>query len=351
MKKILLPFIVATVGLSSVWLGTLLAAEPQPTPEATPGAGQALEIAPPVINLKANPGQSITTQISIRGVSNEPLLVTGQVNDFTAAGEDGTPKILLEDDEANPYSLRSWINPLPELLLEPKKVENMTITINVPANAAPGGYYGVVRFTGTPPELKDTGVSLSASLGSLLFIRVNGNAKEGLDVEEFSANQGGGAGWLFESTPINFLERLKNTGNTHLQPAGQITITDMFGQKVATVNVNLPPRNILPQSTRKFEQPLDSTVIGNKMLFGRYTADLRLTYGDKQQVVTSSLTFWVIPWRLIAIAIAVLVGGFFLLRFLIRRYNQRIINRSQGGGRLGGGSGGSGLTLRSRRRK
>lgn len=340
MKKLLLPFIVATVGLASAcWGSALLAAEPQ----TVSGVGQALEIAPPVINLKVNPGQSITTQITIRGVSNEPLLVTGQVNDFTAGGnEDGTPKILLDEGESSPYSLKSWVGPLPQLLLEPKKVENMTVTINVPADAAPGGYYGVVRFTGTPPELKDTGVSLSASLGSLLFIRVNGDAKEGLDVEEFSTHKDGGAGWLFESAPINFVERLKNTGNTHLQPAGQITITDMFGQKVATVNVNLPPRNILPQSTRKFEQPLDSAVIGNKMLFGRYTAELRLTYGDKQQVVTSSLTFWIVPWRLIAILIALLIGGFFLIRFLIKRYNQRIISRAQGGG--------GGLNLRSRRK-
>jgi hypothetical protein len=334
MKKFVLILAATTLSL------TLSLSAFAATPTVT-DPGQALEIAPPVINLKADPGQSITTQVSIRDISTEKLLVTGQVNDFTAAGEDGTPKLLLEENETNPYSLRSWISPLPELLLEPKKVETMAVTVNVPANAAPGGYYGVVRFTARPPELKDTGVSLSASLGSLLFVRVSGDAKEALEIEEFSVAQSGNSGWLFESTPVNFIERLKNKGNTHLQPAGQITITDMFGQKVATVNVNLPPRNILPQSTRKFEQSLDSSVIGNKMLFGRYDAELRITYGDKQQVITSTLTFWIVPWRLIAIVIAVLIGGFFLIRFLIKRYNQRIISRAQGGG---------GLNIRSRRR-
>jgi hypothetical protein len=330
-------YLAATISLSAL-LFVALAVHAADTP--TNATGQALEIAPPVINLKTDPGQTITTKISLRGVSSETLLVTGQVNNFTAAGEDGTPKILLdaENDADAPYSLKSWVSPLPEVILKPKQIKDMSVTIKVPSNAAPGGYFGVVRFTATPPELKGTGVSLSASLGSLLFVRVSGEAKEGLVVEEFSAANGGKATSLFESTPVQFIERLKNTGNTHLQPAGQITIKDMFGQKVATVNINLPPRNILPNSIRKFDQTLDSATLGDKMLFGRYTADLHITYGDSRKEVSSSIDFWVIPYRLIAIIIVLLIGGFFLLRILIKRYNQRILRRSQGGG----------LTIRSK---
>lgn len=316
----LLGLLVVLFGANTVW--------------AQAGTGQALEIAPPVINLKADPGQTITTNISLRGVSGETLLVSGEVTDFTAAGEDGTPKLLLEEENAepSPYSIKSWISPLPSLKLEQRQVKTMPVTIRVPANAAPGGYYGVIRFTGRPPELKDTGVSLSASLGSLIFIRVSGQAQEGLKAEEFYVANGGKAGTLFESAPLQFVERLKNTGNTHLQPAGQVTITDMFGQKVATLNVNLPPKNVLPQSIRKFEQPLDSSVIGNKVLFGKYTADLKLTYGDSRQELTTSTTFWVIPYRLIGLGVVGIIGAFFLLRFLIKRYNRRIIRKSNGRG-------------------
>jgi hypothetical protein len=163
----------------------------------------------------------------------------------------------------------------------------------------------------------------------LILLNVNGNVKEGLSIAEFSVNHSGKTGTLFESTPIQFIERIKNDGNTHEQPAGQITITDMFGKKVAAVNVNLPPRNILPQSIRRFEQPLDSSVIGNKMLFGRYKAELKVTYGSNKQVVTSSLTFWVIPYRLIGLGILVLVIGFIILRLLIQRYNRHIIKQAQ----------------------
>jgi hypothetical protein len=291
--------------------------------------GQALEIAPPVINLTANPGQTIKTQISLRDVSSGKLIVKGQVNDFVASGEDGTPKILLEDNASNPYSLKKWVAPLPELLLKPRQIENLPVTINVPAGAAPGGYYGVVRFTATPPELEGSGVSLSASLGALVLLKINGNVKEGLAIEEFSVNNSGRSGPIFESTPLKFVERVKNTGNIHEQPSGQITITDMFGKKVATVNINLPPRNILPQSIRKFEQSLDSSVIGDKKLFGQYKAELRISYGANGQVATSSQTFWVIPYTLIGIVILLLVIGFFGLRFLLQRYNRRIISKAQ----------------------
>lgn len=293
------------------------------------GTGQALEIAPPVISLSANPGQTVGGEISLRDVSQTNLLVKGQVNDFVADGEDGTPKILLEEGETSPYSMKTWISSLPQLTLKPRQIERLPISIKVPENAAPGGYFAVIRFTATPPELGGQGLSLSASLGALVLLRVNGDAKEGLQVEEFTTTKNGTKGSLFESTPITFVQRLKNTGNVHEQPAGQIVVSDMFGKKVASVNVNLPPRNILPQSIRRFEQPFDKSVIGNMFLFGRYTAELKVTYGEKKQVLTSKTSFWVIPYTLIAIIVGVLVGGALLLRAGLGRYNRYIVGKAR----------------------
>jgi hypothetical protein len=306
------------------------AATAAPAAPATPSnnVGQALEIAPPVITLSGDPGQTIKTQISLRDISSGNLLVSGQVNDFVAAGEDGTPKILLDEKEVDPYSIKGWITPVAPFIMIPREIKNLPVTIVIPANASPGGHYGVVRFTGTPPELKGTGVSLSASLGALLLITVSGNVKEQMSVQSLSVSHNGKTGTLLEGTPLEFTERIKNSGNIHELPTGQVVITDMFGKTVGAVNVNVPPRNILPQSIRKFSQPLDSTVIGNKKLFGRYHADLKLTYGKNAQTVTSRLDFWVIPYRLIGTAIVALVGGFFVLRFVLRRYNQTVINKA-----------------------
>jgi hypothetical protein len=298
----------------------------QPNPAKN---GQALEISPPVITLSGNPGQTIKTQIYLRDISSSNLIVTNQVNDFVAAGDDGTPKLILKDEHNNPYSLKDWISPVPQLQLVSKEIKSLTITINVPANAAPGGHYGVIRFTGTPASLQSTGVSLSASLGALILFTVNGKTTENLSIQEFSVNHNEKTETVSESGPLNFVERFKNSGNVHEQPVGQVTITDMFGKKVGAVNVNLPPRNILPQSTRKFSQPLDNTVLGNKKLFGRYHAKLSVTYGASKKVLTASLVFWVIPYRLIGTLIVLLIAGFFVLRFLIRNYNRRVVDRAR----------------------
>jgi len=297
---------------------------------ANQDVGQALEIAPPVLNLTADPGETLTTEIILRDVSPSPLIVRNQINDFVASGEDGTPKLLLEEsDGESPYSLKNWIQPLPEFTLQPREVNELPLKISVPSNAAPGGYYAVVRFTAAPPGLDGTGVSLSASLGTLVLLRVNGDAKEQMSVSEFSASKNGKTNWLFESPPIDFIARLKNEGSTHEQPTGQVVVSDMFGNKIAGVNVNLTRNNVLPGSVRKFESTLDKSVIGNRFLFGRYTADMQVSYGSKGQTMSASTSFWVIPYRLIGFAILLLIIGFIMLRIAMARYNERVIARSR----------------------
>lgn len=325
-----------SLGVVAITLGAVLTVLPlQPAfaaaaPQTNNNVGQALEIAPPVLTISANPGQVIRTQLSLRDISSGNLIVKGQVNDFLAAGEDGTPKILFDATQTSPFSLKTWVAPLPQLLMKPREIRNLPITFNVPADASPGGHYGVIRFTATPPDLSGTGVSLSASLGALVLLTVSGKTTEKVDVASLTAEKDGKTKSVFESTPITFVSRLKNSGNVQEQPTGRITIKDMFGKTVAGLNVNLDRRYILPDSIRRFESSLDSGVIGNKHLFGHYTAVLTLDYGNNaKQTLTGSKSFWVIPYRLIGAAIVILIVGFFLLRRLIRGYNERIITRAQ----------------------
>lgn len=315
------------VGSPLFWLSSAKAATTPSTTSTTNNSGQALEIAPPVITLTGNPGQSIKTQILLRDISGSNLVVTSQTNDFVAAGEDGTPKVILDNNTPDPYSMRSWVVPPASVSLVPRQIQTLPVTINIPANASPGGHYAVIRFTGTAPSLTGTGVSLSASLGALVLLTVSGNIVNNLSLASFTVSHNGKTGSIFQSGPLDFSVRLKNSGNVHELPTGQIAIKDMFGRKLASLNVNLPPKNVLPSSIRKFDSSLDSSVIGNKRLFGRYKAELTMTYG-KDQKVTGSLSFWVIPYKLIAIIVAAIIIIFFALRYAIRRYNRYIINRT-----------------------
>lgn len=317
----------ATFGLGFLALGLLISVSTAQA--ATTGSGQALEIAPPVVTLSADPGKTLQVPINLRDISSGNLIVSNEINDFVAAGEDGTPKILMNDDNIdNPYSLRGWISPIASINLAPHQIKTITVTIKVPKNATPGGHYGVIRFTANPEELHTTGVSLSASLGSLILINVSGKTTEQLSLIDFTASKGGKSSSVFEATPITFTERIKNSGNVYEAPTGQIVITDMYGKQIGAVNINLQARNILPQSTRKFDGALDESVLGNKHLFGHYTAKLHMTYGSEKKSLDSSISFWVVPYKLITTTVVALVVGFFFLRSTIRRYNRRIIAKA-----------------------
>lgn len=283
--------------------------------------GQGLEISPPLSEIKANPGQTVVTKLKVRNVTSETLVVKAEVNDFTAAGEDGQPKLLLEEGEVSPYSIKDWITTISELTLAPKEQESVTIKMAVPNSASPGGHYGVVRFTGSPPGLEDSGVSLSASIGTLILVNISGDVTEQATIEEVYASQNGAKRSLFEYGPITLVERIKNTGNVHIKPSGTIRVTNMFNREVASYSFNEAGGNVLPDSIRKFEQKLDK-----KLLFGRFKIQADIVYGSDNKIISDSASFWVIPYKVIAMIIA----GIILLIFFIRKYNKFIVRRSKG---------------------
>lgn len=297
---------------------------PQPAQSAaTPGQG--LEISPPVVELDANPGQTVTTQIRVRDVTQGTLDVHGTVDDFGAGSEEGgQPQILLNESGATRFSLKYWVTGVPNLTLGPGELKTTTITIQVPSNAEPGGHYGVVRFTGVPPSMEGTGVALSASVGTLILFTVNGNITHNLSVADFATGVEPRVDiWspmsFFEHGPVGFLVRTHNTGSVHEMPKGSITITNMFGRKDTAIAVNATGGNVLPDSYRRFYETWSE-----KELFGHYTAALALTY-DGNKSLSEKISFWVIPWKLILLVLLGLVVIGYLMKVGIKRYNEHII--------------------------
>ncbi len=295
-----------------------------PTGASTGGSpGQGLEISPPVIELSANPGQTVTTSIRVRNFTQGELIAKGKADDFGAGtDETGQPKLLLDETGATRYSLKYWVNGVPDLDLAPGELKTATITISLPANAEPGGHFGVVRFTAVPPNLSGTGVALSASIGSLILLKVSGPVTEKVSLAEFSALQNAKKSSFFEHGPVGFVVRVKNDGTVHEIVQGNIVVKDTFGKTVGTVAVNDKGGNILPDSIRKFEEQL-----GQKQLLGVYSATLSMTYSSSQKL-SGKLTFWVVPWKLLLLILLGLVVLVYIARIGLRRYNQNIIAKA-----------------------
>ncbi len=284
---------------------------------------QGLQISPVLVDLNADPGLSYTFKFSLLNVTTGDLLFNAFVNDFRAKDESGTPEVVLDSTGTPQSSVISWVSPIHSLTLKSKESKTIDVHINVPTDAEPGGHYGVIRFSGVPPSLSQSGVALAASAGTLLLVRVSGNIKESLNLKDFYVRHNDRRSTWFETGPVTFVERLNNTGNVHVKPHGDITITNLLGKRVATLKINAENGNILPDSTRRFEQTLSK-----KWLFGKYTATTSLAYGTTGGVVLGSLSFWVIPYKIILAVLALILLIFLITRFIIKRYNAKIIKRA-----------------------
>ena len=321
MKRTFISRIVLVAGLVLLPAASLaVAAGAAVAPAAQLAPGQGLQISPPLVSVAADPGQTVILAIKIRNISGGALVIHGTVDDFGAKGEDGEPQILSSETSSTRYSLKYWIATVPSVTLKSQEQQTLNVPVNVPKNAEPGGHYGVIRFTGTPPNLEGTGVALSASIGTLVLFTVNGAIIQHLSTIDIKTSHNGTNHSFFEQGPLTITERIKNDGNVHVNPKGNLTITNLFGFKTASLAVNSTGGNILPDSIRKFSQDLSK-----KNLFGRYTIKGSLAYGSGKTLVLPVTSFWVIPYKLIIAVILIITALFFLLRFGLRRYNAHII--------------------------
>lgn len=305
----------------------LFVVKPAGAQAANANAAQGIQISPTSVELNASKGKTYNINLSVTNVTGSDLLYKTSVNDFGASGETGSPHIFIDTKLTPVSSVITWVDTAPQFSLDAHQSRTVTAQINVPANAEPGGHYGVIRFSGTAPKLDRTGVGLSASAGVLLLVRVDGLINEKADLASFytSATQSGKETSFFENGPAYFVVRIRNVGNIHVKPVGNIEVKDMFGGVVSNIPINKDKSNVLPKSIRRF----DDAKVNKDWMIGRYTANLTLGYGTNGQAITGTINFWVIPYKIILVALLVLVTVIYIFRRIIKVYNKRIIEKAK----------------------
>ena len=179
----------------------------------------------------------------------------------------------------------------------------MQYTITLPTDAAPGARYGIFRFIANGGPGADEGVTLTASLGTIIIVNTPGNAIELITFKDMEiVDAGGNPGTLFEAAPDRANIILANEGNTFVQPFGSVEVKNWSGDVVQAVEFNAGETRpgLLPQSQRQFEVKLE-----NVSGYGKYTVSANISYGDGTNIIPATITFWVIPWKLLLIALVV----------------------------------------------
>jgi len=289
-------------------------------------------ISPVKIEEVVDPGEVLRTGIRVTNNGTSGTILYVYLKDFKAEGETGTPKLIAPGSEDG-YYLASWIDITDEgISFAAKEEKYISFNINVPENTGPGGYYGAIYFGTKPPKIniegeeKGAGMSVGQQTGCLILLQVSGDVEEEAIIREFTTDKN------FYSTPfdVEFLLRVENLGNVHVKPMGNITIKNMLGREVQTLQVNDNGGNVLPSSIRRFSENWEG-----KNGFGKYEAEIGLSYGtpasdggNGKQSIFSVVTFWILPWRIIIpLGLSVIFTTALMLLFL-RFYKNKAIRRA-----------------------
>jgi hypothetical protein len=305
-------------GLTTVFGVSILAGLASAQANA-PGSG--LSISPLHNQLSLDPGQSTVVKLNLKNITNNALLAKAYINDFTADNDTGNPVIVTDPNKTLPTSIKKFVKTNDVQLAVGEKKE-ISVPIQIPSEASPGAYYGIIRYRAIPAGSQAPGdgqVSLSASVGTIMLIQVKGNLKERAQLSSLKVYHDGNSGTFFLQKPNKVSVGISNLGNSFVQPFGKVVITDMSGKQVYSYEVNNtnPRSNVLPGSVRNFKDSIKGI---SKP--GRYTVSASISFGDGSNVLVSQKHFWYMTGWVLILILAILVALVLLTYVAYRRYRK-----------------------------
>lgn len=282
-----------------------------------------LRVSPVRTDIDIKPGETKTVQTVITNLTDAPITVHPSTNDFVAGDERGTPALILDETMFAPtHSLKRFMGPLENVTIPARQAKTINVVISVPASAQAGGYFGAVRFEPTSPDGGGQ-VNLSPSVASIILVTVPGDIVEKLSLTDFTIQQKGINGSIFNTGDnIAASVRFENKGGSQMGPFGKLSVKK--GDKVVhevDFNDKTPRDMILPDSARRWDIPL-SNVSG----FGYYEVVGTFTYGQTNQSIEVTQSFWVIPWSVVVgtiIAFVLLAALIVSIVLFVRRSKRR----------------------------
>jgi hypothetical protein len=290
---------------------------------STKRAPLSLTTSPLPLTVTTQPGKTVTADIRVKnnGTQSEKLKV--ELLKFHADGVSGQPQ-LAERGAKDTYF--DWVSfSETQFTADPNVWKTIKMTIKTPPSAA-FGYYLAVLFSRASPEKPAGGQSgVEGGVASLVLLDVDApGAKREAKISSLTASKK-----VYEFLPADFTIKLTNGGNVHVAPTGDIFIKH-GGSQVGTLHFNSQQGNILPGSSRTFKASwndgfpaYETKVEGTKTTrhlkwdfgklqkfrMGKYTATLFAVYDDGRRdvPVEGTVTFWIIPWRILGVVLLILL--------------------------------------------
>lgn len=317
----------------------------------------ALTVSPPRLEMYGDPGGTFYGKFDLINELDTVKTYYSSFENFEARGEGGSPYFLTGDD-----GLAGWLATDGQITLQPGEKKTIQFSIQIPADAEPGGHFAAVFWGTNPPNVGAGGLAIGGKLGILILLSISGEIEGGEGgLLEFKTE----GGRIQSTLPITFFYRYSNDGGNRVKPVGEIVIKNTFGGTAAIIDSNKVEGNVLPGSVRKYSVPWHTKgqrvedltkleeidmrrlieeesrekqgffeIAGQQwqsLTIGIYKAELNNVYGDEVEPIKATWRFVIIPWQLLSI-IAVILGIFgFIGSRGLKRYNRWLIKQVQAG--------------------
>lgn len=251
------------------------------------------------------PGDEYPGEIVFWNLSQTTTTYAVAVRGFKAAENmPGTAIPLTEEEDSQSlYSASSWFELEKESIeLVPNKNIKIKYTITVPADATEGEYNAEVFLLSEEDDSEKTGTYASTVLGSgvPILIKIGDEFIESAELVYFQADKK-----IYEFPDVIFTTNIKNLGNTHIAPVGEIAITNIFDQEIDRIKFNGSNQSLLRENSGTYEDEWYNKALlstDKKIMFGPMKANLVATYRTISPgfaPLIGETTFWIIPWKII----------------------------------------------------
>lgn len=304
-----------------------------------------ITVSPISLDITGQPGITVQNRIRVHNNGSTPLHLSVSLKKIVPADTD--PGFQLVDPTPQDEFI-SWIHiETPRFEAPPQEWVYIPFSISIPSNAA-FGYYPAFVINQEASPSSGTAV-LSGGVAVLTALNVlSPNAHVESDLLDFSASS-----QITEWLPVTFFATIKNKGNIHVRPRGNIFISSGEKNDIDILEVNLDQSTIIPGSTRTFTSSWTNGFITKEkdesgrerfvihwekitnMRIGKYTARLLLVYdaGTRDATLEAITTFWVVPWKLLLILLTLLLVIIISIRLLFRWYVRRLLKKQEYGAR------------------
>lgn len=314
---------------------------------ATPQGDFSLQVTPSPLVATVKPGETSKLELKIRNAGTAPEELKIEPRSFKFNSSDG--QVTLND--TTPPEIASWISfSSPTFTVQPGQWFTETVNVSLPKDSGFSYSFALVISRKNAPKPAEGTRLLKGSLAIFSLINVDRpGATSKLEVVSFKTDK-----HVYEYLPANLTVTFRNSGNTIVQPYGNIFIQRTKNSKtpITTLPVNETKSYILPGTERstsaswtsgfavyRTTENDDGTKKGSLQLnwdnlsdfrFGRYTAKMVAVYSDGTHdiPIEGEVSFWVIPWRSILVLIAVVAALWFVARWRAKRRTDKAVQRA-----------------------